>query len=147
MRRSSSRGASSFLISILLAKKKYWITFKSFYLKFQSRCHWKCTSGLQRQMIFVCFYALLSCILCFHVYTHACFHLTSNVHIVKTFENRILFQTFEKWYNVSYRYVSYVKSQKHPILENRCMTFKTFWREGWGKPYLPPSKAEFYNKN
>ena len=26
------------------------------------------------------------------------------------------------------------------------MVFKTFWREGSGKPYLPPSKTEFYNK-
>ena len=28
-----------------------------------------------------------------------------NVHIVRTFENRISFQTFEKWHGVSYRYV------------------------------------------
>ena len=32
-------------------------------------------------------------------------------------------------------------------LENRCMDFKNFWREGWGKPYLWPSKKEFYSKN
>ena len=40
-----------------------------------------------------------------------CFHLISHVHIVRTFENRIPFQTFEKWHNVSYCYVSYVKSE------------------------------------
>ena len=26
------------------------------------------------------------------------------------------------------------------------MAFKTFWSEGWGKPYLRPSKTEFYKK-
>ena len=35
----------------------------------------------------------------------------SNVHIVRTFKNSIPFQTFEKWHNVSYRYVSYIKSE------------------------------------
>ena len=53
--------------------------------------------------IFVCFafmYALLSCL-------HTCMlYLISSLHIVRTFENRIPFQTFEKWHNVSYRYVS-----------------------------------------
>ena len=80
--------------------------------------------------MFVCFafmYALLSCL-------HTCMHhLISNVHIVRTFENSIPFQTFEKWHNVSYRYVSYIKSETCDI-----------WRTGawffWGKPYLPPSK-------
>ena len=46
------------------------------------------------------------CMLCFHVCTHGCFHLMSNLHIIRTFENRIPFQTFEKWHHVSYRYVS-----------------------------------------
>ena len=32
------------------------------------------------------------------------------MHIVRTLENRIPFQTFEKWRNVRYRYVSYIKS-------------------------------------
>ena len=66
-------------------------------------------------------YALLS--------TRVCFHLKSNVHIVRTFENRIPFQTFEKWHNVSYHYVSYI-SQKYSILKNSCMVFKASWREG-----------------
>ena len=44
--------------------------------------------------------------LCFHVCTYVCFHLISNMHIIRTFENRIPFQTFEKWHHVSYRYVS-----------------------------------------
>ena len=84
-------------------------------------------------MIFVCLHALLSCMLCFHVSTHVCFHLISNEHIVRTFENRIPFQTFEKWHNVSYCYVSYIKSREGE-------------REGSGKPYIPPSKTEFYSK-
>ena len=61
-------------------------------------------------MIFACLYALLSCILSFHVYTHVCFYLISNVHINRTFENIIPFKTLEKWRKVSYSYVSYVKS-------------------------------------
>ena len=58
--------------------------------------HWKYKSGLQKHMIFVCLHPLLSCMLCFHVCTHVCFHLISNVHTVRTFENRTPFQTFEK---------------------------------------------------
>ena len=58
-----------------------------------------------KNIIFVCF--MLGC----HVCTHVCFHLKLNVHIVRTFENRIPFQTFEKWHNVSYHYVSYIKSE------------------------------------
>ena len=50
---------------------------------------------------------------CFHVCTHVCFQLMSNVHIVRTFENRI--QTFEKWHNVAYRYISYIKSETSHI--------------------------------
>ena len=54
-------------------------------------------------------------VLCFYVCTHACFHLISNVHIIKTLENRILFQTFEKWHNVSYHYFSYFKLEASDI--------------------------------
>ena len=32
---------------------------------------------------------------------------------------------------------------KNPSL----IRIETFLKEGWGKPYLPPSKAEFYSKN
>ena len=39
--------------------------------------------------------------------THVSFHLIPNVQIVRTFQNRIPIQTFEKWHNVSYRYVSW----------------------------------------
>ena len=53
--------------------------------------------------------------LCFHGCTHVCFHPISNVDIVRTFENRIPFQTFEKWHKLSYRYVSYVKSETFNI--------------------------------
>ena len=50
---------------------------------------------------------LYVCMLCFHVRTpHVSFHLIPNVHIVRTFGNRIPFQTFEKWHNLSYRYVN-----------------------------------------
>ena len=82
----------------------------------------------------------------FHVCTQVCFHLISSVQI-RTFENRIPNQTFEKWHNVIYRYVSYVKSETSWYLENRCKVFKTFWREGSGKSYLQPRKIEFYSKN
>ena len=53
--------------------------------------------------------------LCLHVCTHVCFHLISNVQIVRTFKNRIPFQTFDKWHNVSYHYVSYAKSETSDI--------------------------------
>ena len=107
----------------------------------KSRFHWKCRLGLQNHMIFICLHAFLLCMLCFYVYTHVCFHLISNMHIVRTFENRISFQTFEKWHNVSYRYVSLVTSETSDIWR------KSVWREGWGKPYLPLSKTEFYSKS
>ena len=58
---------------------------------------------------FVFIFALLSCL---HT---LCFHLISNVHVVRTFKNRIPFQTFEKWHNVSYSYVSYIKSKTSDI--------------------------------
>ena len=35
--------------------------------------------------------------------------------MVRTFENSIVFQTFEKWHHVSYRYVSYIKSKTSNI--------------------------------
>ena len=35
--------------------------------------------------------------------------------IVRTSKNRVPFQTFEKWRNVRYRYVSYVKSETSDI--------------------------------
>ena len=66
-----------------------------------SHSHWKCTSRWQKHIILVCLYVLLSCMLYFHGCTHECFRLISNVHIVRTFENRIAFQTFEKCHNVS----------------------------------------------
>ena len=66
--------------------------------------HWKCSSGLQKHMIFVCLHALLSCMLCFHGCTHVCFYLISNVEIARVLENRISIQTFEKWHKFSYRY-------------------------------------------
>ena len=67
--------------------------------------------------MFVCLvfmYALLS--------TSVCFHLKSSVHIVRTFKNRVPFQTFEKWHNVSYRYVSYI-SRKYSIFEEQLHGF------------------------
>ena len=107
----------------------------------KSRSHWKCRLGLQNHTIFVCLHAFLLCMLCFYVYTHVCFHLISNVHIVRAFENRISFQTFEKWHNVSYRYVSLVTSETSDIWSTSA------WREGWGKSYLSSSKTEFYSKS
>ena len=77
-------------------------------------------------MIFVCLYALLSCMLCFHVCTHVCFHLISNVHIVRTFKNRIPFQTYKKWHNVSYHHVSYIKSETSFIWRTGAWFLKPF---------------------
>ena len=80
-------------------------------------------------MIFACLYALLSFMLCFHFCTHVCLHLISNVCIVRTFENIIPFQTFEKWYNLSYRYVSKVKSEASDIWKTVVWLLKPFsWR-------------------
>ena len=45
--------------------------------------------------------------------THVSFHLIPNVQIVRTFQNRIPIQTFEKWHNVSYRYVSWFMVKPH----------------------------------
>ena len=72
----------------------------------------------KNMILLVCLYALLSCILCFHVCTHLCFHLISNVYIVRSFKNRIPFQTLEKWHNESYRYVSYIKPFGEKVAEN-----------------------------
>ena len=77
-------------------------------------------------MIFVCFYALCSFMFCFQVYTHVCFHLISNVQIVRTFENRIPIQTFEKRHNVSYRYVSNIKSETSDICSIGTWFLKPF---------------------
>ena len=81
---------------------KFIFAFESFILKMYI------VSAKTYFCIFVC---LLSCMLCFHVCTDVCFHLISNVDIVRTFENRIPFQTFEKWHNVIHRYVSNIKSE------------------------------------
>ena len=91
-----------------------------------SRSHWKCTSGLQKHIIFISLHALLSCIFCCHIGKHVCFHLISNVHIARPFENRISFQTFKKWHNVSYRYVSYVKSETFDIWRAGAWFLKPF---------------------
>ena len=62
----------------------------------------------------------------FHVCTHVCFHLTSKVHIVRTFDNRIPFQMFKKWHNISYRYVSYVKPETSDIWRTGVWFLKPF---------------------
>ena len=64
--------------------------------------------------------------LCFHVCTHVWFHLTSNVQNLRTFENRIPIQTFEKWHNVSYRYVSQVDSETSDIWRTGAWFLKPF---------------------
>ena len=74
----------------------------------------------------VCLYALLSCMLCFHVCTHVYFYMISNVQIVKTFQNRIPIQKFKKWHNVSYCCVSYIKSETSDIWRTGAWFFKTF---------------------
>ena len=45
----------------------------------------------------------------------ACFRLISNMQILKTLENRIPIQTFQNWHNVSYPYISYIKSETSDI--------------------------------
>ena len=64
--------------------------------------------------------------LLFHVCTLVCFHLISNAHIVRTFENSIPFQAFEKWHNISYRYVSYIKSETFDIWRTVAWFLKAF---------------------
>ena len=69
---------------------------------------------------FVFMYALLSCLpTCMVSPDMKC-------NIVRTFENRIPFQTFEKWHNVSYRYVSYKKSEKSDIWRRGAWFLKPF---------------------
>ena len=102
----------------------FWICLEPNWL--WSRSHWKCTLGLQKHMIFVCLYALLSCMVCFHACAHVCFHLISNVQMVRTFENVIPIQTFENWHNVSYRYVSYLKSEASNIWRTGAWFSKLF---------------------
>ena len=46
--------------------------------------------------------------------------------IVRLFENRIPIQAFEKWHNVSYRYVSYVKSETSDIWRTGAWFLKPF---------------------
>ena len=93
---------------------------------FLSCSHWKCTSCLQKHIVFVCLYVLLSCMLCFHGCTNECFHLILDVHIVRTFENRIPSQTFEKYHNVSYSYVNYIKSEASFISRRGAWFLKPF---------------------
>ena len=64
--------------------------------------------------------------LCFHVCVHVCLYLISNVKIVRTFENRILVQTFRKRDNVSYCYISYVKSETSNIWITGARFLKPF---------------------
>ena len=69
--------------------------------------------------MFVCFafmYALLSCL-------HTCI-LSSD--IKRDIENRILFETFEKWHNLSSRYVSYIKSEASFIWRTGAWFLKPF---------------------
>ena len=80
-------------------------------------------------MIFICLYTLVSCMLCFHVWTHVWFHLILNLHMVRTFGNRIPFQMFEKWHNVSYRYVSYVKPETFNIWRTGAWILMPFWEQ------------------
>ena len=60
------------------------------------------------------------------MFAHMRVFMISNVHIARTFKNKIPFQTFEKWYNVSYRYVSYVKSETSDIWSTGVWFLKTF---------------------
>ena len=48
------------------------------------------------------------------------------MHIVRTFENRIPFQTLEKWDNVSYCYISYIKSETSNIWRIGAWLLKPF---------------------
>ena len=72
--------------------------------------------------------------LCFHVCFDFLFahmyaphiHLISNVHLVRTFESSIPFQTFKKWHNVSYRYGSYINSETSDIWKTGAWFLKAF---------------------
>ena len=64
--------------------------------------------------------------------------------IVRTFENRIPFQTFEKWHNVSYRYVSHKKSEKSDIWRRGAWFLKPFGErveENHIYPLVKPNSA------
>ena len=104
-------------------------------------------SGLQKHMTFVYLHALFSCIISFHVCTNVCFHLMSNVQIVRTFENWIPTETFEKWHQKSYRCVSYVKSEASHIWRTVAWFLKPFGERVEENHKLQPSKTEFYSKN
>ena len=73
--------------------------------------------------MFLCFafmYALLSCL------DTCMFSSDIKCPFVRTFKNRIPFQTFEKWHNVSYRYVSYIKSETSFIWRTGAWFLKPF---------------------
>ena len=82
--------------------------------------------GSCKSIWLLCLYVLLSCIICFHVFTPVCFHPISNVQIVRTFKNRIPIKTFKKWHNVSSRYDSSVKSETANIWITSAWFSKTF---------------------
>ena len=63
---------------------------------------------------------------CLHVLHTCMLSSESNVHILRKFENRIPFQTFEKWHNVSYRCVSYIKSETSFIWRTSAWFLKPF---------------------
>ena len=69
---------------------------------------------------------MFSCIISFHVCTNVCFHLMSNVQIVRTFKNWIPTETFEKWHQKSYSCVSYVKSETCQIWRTVAWFLKPF---------------------
>ena len=69
--------------------------------------------------VFVCFafmYALLSCL-------HTCM---LSCDIKRANRQNIPFQTFEKWHNVSYRYVNYIKSETSDIWRTGAWFLKSF---------------------
>ena len=68
-----------------------------------------------RNMIFVCLCDLLSCMLCFHACTHVCFHTYA-----------IPFQMFKKWHNISYCYISYIKSETSNLSRTCAWFLKPF---------------------
>ena len=81
---------------------------------------------------------------CLHFCAYVCFHLISNVHIVRTFENTIPFQTLEKWHNVSYRYV---KSETSDICRTGAWLLKPFGERVEENDIYYLVKTEFYRKN
>ena len=69
---------------------------------------------------FAFMYALL------YACTSVCFHQLSNVRIVRTFKKRITIQLFEKWHNISYCYISYIKSEASDICRTGVWFLKPF---------------------